>query len=137
MPGCHLDLDTPPVLQESLPFLVLIDIDVAVRVHPDGMATIDLASSGRTHPSGYDLPIDRKEGDETVQFGNIHDLVRIDIDVAWAGETSPLAQKIALRGKDLDTVVLPVCHKYAAIGMHPDPVRHMKLARRDLARRSP
>ena len=61
MAGCHLD--TPAILQESPSFLVLIDIDIAVRVYPDGMAAINLAGPCRTHPPGYDLPIDRKEGD--------------------------------------------------------------------------
>src|SRR5215469_581033 len=101
------------------------------------MTTIDLAGSGRTHPAGYNLPIDRKEGNQTVQFGDIHHLVSVDIDVAWAGKTSPLAQEVALRGKDLDTVILPVRHKYAAIAMHPGPVRHMELARCGLAWCSP
>src|ERR1700730_16133937 len=104
-------LDTPTVLQEPTPLLVLVDVDVAVRVHPDGMTAVDLAGPCRTHPPGDDLPIDRKEGDEAVQFGDIHDLVRIDIDVAWAGETRPLAQEVAFGGKDLDPVVLPVRHK--------------------------
>ena len=56
-------LDTPSVLQEPPLFLVLIDIDIPVGVHPDGMAAINLAGPCRTHPPGYDLPIDRKEGD--------------------------------------------------------------------------
>ena len=59
--GCHLD--TPAILQESPSFLVLIDIDIAVRIYPDGVAAINLAGPCRTHPPGYDLPIDRKEGD--------------------------------------------------------------------------
>jgi hypothetical protein len=61
VPGCHLD--TPAILQESPSFLVLIDIDIAVRVYPDGMAAINLAGPCRTHPPGDDLPIDREEGD--------------------------------------------------------------------------
>ena len=61
MAGCRLD--TPAILQESPSFLVLIDIDIAVRVYPDGMAAINLAGPCRTHPPGYDLPIDREEGD--------------------------------------------------------------------------
>src|SRR5262249_54341401 len=101
------------------------------------MAAINLASPRRTHPPGYHLPVNRKEGDQTVQFGNVHDLGSIDIDVAWAREARPLPQEVPLRGKDLDTVVLSVRHEYAAIGMHPDSMRHMKLTRRAFAWRSP
>src|SRR5262245_55196781 len=132
-----LPLDTPPVLQESPPLLVLVDIDIAVRVHPDGMTAIDLSGPGRARPAGEGLPLERQEGDQTVQFRNIYDLVRIDIDVAGAREASPLGQELALRGKDLDTVILSVRHQHPAIGMHPDPVRHMELARGGLTRGPP
>src|SRR6266852_1899859 len=49
---------TPPVLQESPPLLVLVDVDVAVRVHPDGMAAIALSGACRARPAGQDLPIE-------------------------------------------------------------------------------
>src|SRR5262245_49589075 len=126
-------LDTPPVLQESPPLLVLVDIDIAVRVHPDGMSAIELSGACRAHPTAEDPPLNRQKGDQAVQFRDIHDLIRIDIDVAGAREVRPLGQELPIRGKDLDTVVLPVRHKHAAIGMHPDPVRNMELARGGLA----
>jgi hypothetical protein len=48
------ELDTPPLLQESPPFLVLIDIDIAVRVHPDGMTA---SGRGQSIVSGSRPPI--------------------------------------------------------------------------------
>src|SRR5215813_8856352 len=97
------------------------------------MPAIKLSGPCRAHPAAEDLSLDRHEGDQAVLFRDIHDPVRIDIDVAGAGEARPLGQELPIWGKDLDTVVLPVRHKHAAIGMHPDPVRHMELARGGLA----
>src|SRR5262249_17376585 len=110
---------------------------IPARVDPDGMAAIDLASPCRTHPPGYDLPVECKESDQSVQLGDIHDLVGIDIDVARAGEASPLAQEVPLRGETVDAVVRPVRHQYGAVAMRPDPVGHMQFTRRAFSWRSP
>ena len=100
-----LALATPPVLQESPALLVLVEIDIAVRVDPDGVTTITRAGCGRAQPARQHLPIEVQEGDQAVQLRHIHHPSLIDIDVAGAGQVSPLGQKLACGGKDLDTIV--------------------------------
>ena len=132
-----LALATPPVLEESPALLVLVEIDIAVRVDPDGVPTITRTGCGRAEPARQHLPIEVQESDQAVQFRHIHYPSLIDIDVAGAGQVAPLGQKVALGGKDLDAVVLPIGHQHAAIGMHPDPMWHVEFARRTLSRCTP
>src|SRR6266498_778971 len=49
---------TPPIFQESPALLVLVEIDVAMRVDPDGMPAIPRAGTGRTRPARQHLPIE-------------------------------------------------------------------------------
>src|SRR5438128_2357443 len=121
-------LATPAILQQASTLLILVEVQVTARVHPDRMPPISGASSRRAQPACQHLPLEGQEGDQAVEFWHIHHPGLIDIDVTGAGQVSPLGQKIALWGKDLDAIVLPVGYEHAAIGVYPDPMRHVELA---------
>ena len=92
------------------------------------MPPIAGARTRRAQPAREHLPLEGQEGDQAVEFWHIHHPSLIDIDVTGAGQVSPLGQKVTLRGKDLDTIVLPVSHEHTAISVYPDPMRHVELA---------
>ena len=108
-----------------------------MRVQPDCVPPIPHARARRAQPACQHLPIERQESDQAIQFGHIHDTGMIDIDVAGAGQVLLLGQEVALRGKNLDAIVLPVSHEHAAIGVYPDPMRHVELAWGTFPWRSP
>ena len=130
-------LVTPSVLQQASAILILVEVQITVRVYPDRVPPIPRSRACRAQPARQHLPIESQEGDQAVQFGHIHDPGMIDIDVTGAGQVLPLGQKVALRGKDLDAIVLPVGHKHTAIGVYPDPMRHVELAWGTFPRGSP
>ena len=83
---CHIA--TPPIFQRPPARLVLVNVDVAVQVDPDGMPSVPHARYGRARPARQHLPIKRQQGHQTIQLRHVHDFVLIDIDVAGA-EPSP------------------------------------------------
>src|SRR6266851_1825242 len=130
-------LATPSVFEESPTLLILIQVEIAARVDPDGMSPIPRASRGWTQPACQYLAIQVEEGDQAIQLRHIDHPVMVDVDVAGASQVFPLGQKLTLRGKDLDPIVLPVSHKHTTIGMHPYPMGDVELARGTLPRGSP
>src|SRR6266705_3958189 len=101
------------------------------------MSPIPRTRRGWTPPTRQHLAIEVEEGDQAIQLRHIDHPVMVDVDVAGASQVFPLGQKLTLRGKDLDPIVLPVSHKHTTIGMHPDPMRDVELARGALPRCPP
>src|SRR5262245_49907319 len=65
-------LAAPPVLQQAPPLLVLVQVDVAMRVDPDGMPAIAGSGRGRAQPARQHLPVESQKGDQAVQLWHIH-----------------------------------------------------------------
>jgi len=61
-------LVTPVVFEESSTLLRLVQVEVAVRVNPDGMAPSTRASRGWTQPARQHLAIKVEEGDQAIQL---------------------------------------------------------------------
>src|SRR5262245_49641775 len=99
------NLGTPSVLHQASVLLILVEVQITVRVHPDRMPSVPRARARWAQPARQHLPIEVQEGDQAVQFGHIHHPGMIDIDVTGAVQALPLGQEVALRGKDLDPIV--------------------------------
>src|SRR5262245_34168315 len=82
-------LATPAGFQESSTFLILVQIEIAVRVDPDSMPPIPRASRGGTQPARQHLAIEVEEGNQAVQLRYVYHPVMVDIDIAGVGQVFP------------------------------------------------
>src|SRR5215470_15917638 len=67
-PRAWRPLATAAVFEEAPALLVLVEIDIAVRVDPDGMASIPRARRGWTPPTRQHLALQIEEGDQAIQL---------------------------------------------------------------------
>ena len=96
------------VLDEPVAFEVLVDVDVAVGVHPDGVSALAVAHLDGAAPAGEYVAVHVEDGHEAVQFRHEDGFIGVYVDVAGAGEAEPLLQEVAAVVENLDAVVLAV-----------------------------
>ena len=75
---------------------VLVDVEVAVGVHPDSVGPVAPTGVQWAIPGGYDVAVDAEDAHESVKFRDIEDVVLVDVDVAGPGQAGPLVQVLAL-----------------------------------------
>ena len=92
------------------------------------MSALAFASVVRLVPPCQQLAFHGHDAHESVQLDHVHHFIFVYEYVARPSEICPLVQKIPSRRENLDAVVFPVGHEYAAVGVHPHTVGHMELA---------
>src|SRR5262245_24462393 len=80
---------TAPILQQAPTLLVLVNVDVPMRVDPDGMPSVPSARCGQARPACQYLPIKRQQANQAIQLRHIHHFILIDIDIAGASQVLP------------------------------------------------
>src|SRR5260370_1644850 len=124
-------------------------IDVAAAVDPDAVRRPEIGRDSciGTTPAQQHVAVDvvnaqprrlflldrstaeRRPACTRHQLADVHALVFVDEDVLRPLHVVPLGLVRAVGTKDLDPIVFAIAYEDAAVGMHPQAVRHTELAR--------
>ena len=122
-------------------------INIANGIGTDPMGGTEVAggTSVRSSPSGQNPSVRVKHADASglicfsdsmtesalpntpPQFGNIDQTIAIYEKARRALYIGPLVKELAVRGEDLDSVVLPIGDQHPTISSNPNIMRKMKL----------
>ena len=118
-------------------FHILVHVEVAVGVHPHGVGPVAPAGVQGALTGADDVAVDAEDAHESIKLRDVENVVLVDVDVAGPRQTGPFVQIFSVRVEDLDPVILPVGDEHPAIGVHPNAVGHVELARPGLPRLAP
>ncbi len=110
-------------LLEALAFQDFTDVQIALRIGPDGVRSPELtgcvAALAAEPPN--QVPVEIQDTHVVFEFRDVRDALAVDVHVGWPLQVDPHADELALGGEDLNAVVLTI-EDVDPITVHPDAV---------------